>query len=352
MKAMSNRCLLVIMLVSLTGCTREGAPESERGGPDVTDAAVEYANRVTASAPYYREDWFERYGIRLHYVEAGEGELVILYHGFPSFWFSFFDQMEALKSRYRVVAVDGLGSGLSDKPNDLSRYTVEALAAQLDALARHLAGDEKFILIGHDWGGALALSYAEAYPARLKGVVGMSAPSYNVFIDLYASDERQREASAYMLRIRDTSKEAVEANPPGERLWSQSYGHLLDTGELTDEEGELFRAALTSPDATNGGFNWYRANAPALDRSSGDHYWPNPPVPIKPPVLFITGSEEPVFISEYVDRMEVAAVDFTAVVLPGIRHWTSMQDPDKSTQAILGFLAGLEDDDKALPDNF
>ena len=99
------------------------------------DPAVVYANRVTKTDSAYREGYFEHEGLRLHYVEAGEGDLVILYHGFPSYWLSFLDQMEALKPQYRVVAVDGLGAGLSDKPDTLSAYRVEALAAQLDGLA-------------------------------------------------------------------------------------------------------------------------------------------------------------------------------------------------------------------------
>ena len=213
--------LLVLVATCSANCTRDNTPDSRAvpvnpiPEPAAEDAAVAYANRVTKTGPTYSEGYFEYEGLRLHYVEAGEGDLVILYHGFPSYWLSFLDQMEALKPRYRVVAVDGLGAGLSDKPDTLSAYRVEALAAQLDALARHLAGDEKFTLIGHDWGGALALTFAEAYPDRLKGVVGMSAPSYNVFLDLVKSSEEQQAASSYMQRIRETPPEAVVEDPPG-----------------------------------------------------------------------------------------------------------------------------------------
>ena len=314
----------------------QSAPVSQDSESFAEDAAVAYANRATESGPNYREGYFDYDGIRLHYVEAGEGDLVILFHGFPSFWFSFFDQMEALKSHYRVVAVDGLGAGLSDKPLALSGYKVEALATQLDALARHLAGDETFTLIGHDWGGALALTFAEAYPDRLKGVVGMSAPSYNVFLDLVKSSEEQQAASSYMQRIRETPPEAVVEDPPGESIWRQSYGKLIESGDLSVEEGELFREALSPAAATNGGFNWYRANMPAPDTITQDDYWPAPPARIKPPVLLIIGGDDTTFIRAYVDMMEATADDVTVVVLSGI---------DKSTQAIVRFLAGLKSDE-------
>lgn len=339
--------LLVFATVCFAGCARIETPESQTtlvnsvSKSAVEDAAVAYANRVTKSGPEYSEGYFEHEGLRLHYVEAGEGALVVLYHGFPSFWFSFFDQMEALKTQYRVVAVDGLGAGLSDKPDDLSVYKVEWLAAQLDALARHLAGEEQFALIGHDWGGALALTYAEAYPDRLSAVIGMSAPSYNVFLDLVRSSEEQQGRSSYMQRIRETSPEAVAKDPPGERIWSQGYGKLVKSGNLTAEEGELFRQALAPAEATNGGFNWYRANMPPPETVTDRDYWPNPPARIRPPVLLIVGGDDTTFIRAYIDMMEATADELSVVILPGVRHWTSMQDPEKSTQAIVTFLAGL-----------
>jgi len=339
--------LLLFVAMCIVSCSRHEPPTSETmpviqdSESIAEDAAVAYANRVTRSGPSYSEGYFEYEGLRLHYVEAGEGDLVILYHGFPSYWLSLLDQMEALKPHYRVVAVDGLGAGLSDKPDTLSAYRVEALAAQLDALARHLAGDEKFALIGHDWGGALALTFAEAYPDRLKGVVGMSAPSYNVFLDLVKSSKEQQAASSYMQRIRETPPEAVVEDPPGERLWRMGYGKLVKFGVLSEEEGELFRQALAPAAATNGGFNWYRANMPAPATITQDNYWPAPPARIRPPVLLIVGGDDTTFIREYIDRMKATADDLTVVILPGIGHWTSMQDPDKSTQAIVTFLEGL-----------
>ena len=92
------------------------------------DPAVVHANAVRAGGAEYEEGWFGSGDQRLHYVAAGSGPLIIFYHGFPSFWFSWFDQMEALKGRYRVVAVDGLGAGLSAKPADQSAYRIARLA--------------------------------------------------------------------------------------------------------------------------------------------------------------------------------------------------------------------------------
>ena len=95
----------------------------------------------------YQHGYFETGGCRLHYVEAGAGPLLILYHGFPMFWFSFYPQIEALKTQFRVVAIDGPGVNLSSKPANIELYKLENLALQIDELARHLHGDEPFFQI-------------------------------------------------------------------------------------------------------------------------------------------------------------------------------------------------------------
>ena len=72
----------------------------------------------------FEEGYFDAGDVVLHYVAAGAGPLVIFYHGFPLFWFSFHHQMTALKDEYRVVAVDGPGINQSSKPKDLAALPV------------------------------------------------------------------------------------------------------------------------------------------------------------------------------------------------------------------------------------
>lgn len=150
----------------------------------------------------YQHGYFETGGCRLHYVETGEGPLLVLYHGFPMFWFSFYPQIEALKTRFRVVAIDGPGVNLSSKPKNLELYKLENLTLQIDELARHLIGDESFYLVGHDWGGALAWAFAQRYPQRLHKVVAINAPPANQLIELLASNADQQKRSAYMWAMR------------------------------------------------------------------------------------------------------------------------------------------------------
>lgn len=324
------------MALFLAACA-VGSGEVAGASPD---PAVAYANRVASGTERYVEGYFGDGARRLHYVEAGQGDLIIFYHGFPSFWLSFFDQMEALKGRYRVVAVDGLGAGLSAKPDELEAYRIDLLAADIDALARSLAGDEDFILIGHDWGAALAFAFAQAYPERLKKVIGLSAPPYELFLELLRENSAQQAISAYMQRIIATPPEAVRADPPGGRIFEQSYARLLAAGDLSAEEGALFRAALAPVDSTNGGYNWYRANIPPTDALKAAYEWPGVRARITPPALLIWGEEDKTFDPAFIPRLQSRSDDLTIAIIPDVGHWTSMQQPAAATAAIVRFLAG------------
>jgi pimeloyl-ACP methyl ester carboxylesterase len=312
---------------------------SGNASAQAADPAVAHANAVRDGAIGYKEGYFGEGDNRLHYVEAGKGPLVILYHGFPSFWYSWFDQMEALKGRYRVVAVDALGAGLSAKPESVEAYRVEKLAAQIDALARHLNGRKRFTLVGHDWGAALAFAYAQAYPKRLNAVVGMSAPPYNLFLDLVRTNKRQQERSTYMQLFRAVKLDDIRSRNMAEQIWKQSYGALIERGDLSAAEGELFRTALSDPLTINGGMNWYRANVPPIGQIGESSYWPSKTATIRVPTLLIWGEADGTFVPEFLDRMPVYATRLKIVRLPGTNHWTSMEQPTKANAALAEFLA-------------
>lgn len=306
------------------------------------DPAVEYANKMKTGAIGYREGYFGSGDTRLHYVEAGSGPLIILYHGFPSNWFSWLDIMEQLKQEHHVVAVDGLGAGLSGKPNTLAPYRVDRLASQLDRFARSMGGHRKFILIGHDWGAALSLAYAQAYPNRLRAAVGMSAPPYNMFLDLVGKNEEQRQRSAYMQRFRDQSPQDVQKGGFAPRFAAQVYGGLRDAGHLTEIEARIFQDAVGDPAAMNGGMNWYRANLPPFEAIDDEWKWPKHDHQIKVPTLIIWGERDLTFLPVFLDQMEDYSTELKIVRLPGIGHMTPIEGSDLSAAAILDFIAAIK----------
>jgi pimeloyl-ACP methyl ester carboxylesterase len=329
---MARRILLLLTALLLA------APSAGQAMPD---PAVAHANAHRNGPISYHEGWFGTGDKRLHYVEAGQGPLVVLYHGFPSNWFSWFDLMEVLKSRYRVVAVDALGAGLSDKPGRLEPYRIDRLARQLDRLARHLNRDRRFILVGHDWGGALSLAYAQAYPRRLHAVVGMSAPPYNLFLDLVMESAEQRQRSAYMQRLRSQSLADLRSSGLASRIAAQVYGGLRDKGSLSAEEAALFERSVGNVDALNGGVNWYRANVPDFADLGSAGRWPRHNRPITVPTLIVWGDDDQTFLPEFLDRMQGYARNLQVFHQSGVGHMTPIEGSRESSARIAEFIDGL-----------
>lgn len=305
---------------------------------EIPDPAVTHANSIRSGPIAYREGYYGSGDTRLHYVEAGRGPLIILYHGFPSFWYSWFDQMEALKGQYRVVAVDGLGANLSGKPGDLAPYRVAALAKQLDGLAQHLNGKRRFTLVGHDWGAALAFAYAQKYPNRLRGVAGISAPPFNLFLDLVANDPEQQVRSAYMPRFRALTLGDIKARGLAPTIFQASYQSLIASGALTSAEAELFRAVLSDPVTIDGGMMWYRANVPPFAEIGEDDYWPARAVKLPMPALLVWGNADKTFVSGFIDQFQAAVPHAQVVRIDGVNHWATMEADPGMTKALVAFM--------------
>src|SRR5437667_11557038 len=101
-------------------------------------------------------------GVKIHYASLGpkagaknKAPLIVMIHGFPDFWYTWRDQMEALSDNYQVVAIDQRGYNLSDKPKGVENYDVKLLVSDVAAVIKHL-GRDKAIIVGHDWGGIVA----------------------------------------------------------------------------------------------------------------------------------------------------------------------------------------------------
>jgi len=287
----------------------------------------------------FTDHYFDFDDITLHYVEAGSGPLVIFYHGFPLFWFSFHHQMTALKDHYRVVAIDGLGVNLSSKPTDLEKYRLENLAAQIDALANHLAPGETFSLVGHDWGGALAWSFAQAYPDRLKKVIGINAPPTNQLLHLLQTNEEQRKRSSYMWLMRGGKTHTLITQDGARRLWKNAYAKFRGLPHFTKAHDETFREALAVPGAVDGGINWYRANIPLLQDLGEAECWPSPTASTSVPALLIWGETDTTFVADFIDELDQYATNLEVKRLPDVGHTPMLEAPSLTTSIIEEFLA-------------
>src|SRR3982074_2512765 len=140
----------------------------------------------TASAAFkdksmFKEQFVKVNGVRLHVVSAGKGPLILFLHGFPEFWYEWKNQLTEFGKDHHAVAPDLRGYNVSDKPVDLDQYRVSVLVEDIKALADHYSHHKKFVLVAHDWGGAVAWAFAIAHPDYLEKLVIINAPHPGVF---------------------------------------------------------------------------------------------------------------------------------------------------------------------------
>src|SRR5215471_6538887 len=131
--------------------------------------------QVTQDQTELREGFADVGDVSLHYVEAGEGPLVVLLHGFPEFWFGWRLQISELAAAgFRVVAPDLRGYNLSSRPRGIKAYGADKLADDVHGLI-HALGADSAMVVGHDWGGTVAWTLAMNHPEDVDRLVVLDA---------------------------------------------------------------------------------------------------------------------------------------------------------------------------------
>ena len=134
--------------------------------------------------------------VKIHYVTLGQGPLVIMIHGFPDFWYTWRHQMEALSDDYQVVAIDLRGYNKSDKPKGVENYTMRNLIGDVAAVIQHFP-QKNPIVVGHDWGGAIAWQTAIWRPELVERLIVLSTPHPNGLYRELNNNKQQQENSQY-----------------------------------------------------------------------------------------------------------------------------------------------------------
>lgn len=123
--------------------------------------------------------FFEREGVRMHYLDEGRGEPVVMVHGNPTWSFYYRRLVTALSPRYRCIVPDHVGMGLSDKPgDDRYPYTLERRVEDFTALLDHLGVTRDVTLVVHDWGGMIGMAWAARHPERVARLVILNTGAF------------------------------------------------------------------------------------------------------------------------------------------------------------------------------
>lgn len=288
-------------------------------------------------------DYADVNDIRLHYVSAGQGELLLFVHGFPEFWYEWKNQLTEFGRDYHAVALDMRGYNLSDKPADVNQYKMKHLVADLRALAQYL-GHDTFTLIAHDWGGAVAWAFAISHPELLEKLIIINSPHPAIYIRLMRESPAQQKAARYRLNFERDNAEQV--------LSAKNYAALVDLvlkdgleyGYFTEEDRRAYIEAWSQPGALKGGLNFYRAMPVGPRRNRNGHVAKRSPMNpaafmVNVPTLVIWGEQDTFFVSSCLDGLDQFVPDLTIKRVPDGSHWVVHEKPEVVNTAIRDFIA-------------
>jgi len=279
----------------------------------------------------YDHELIKTNGVNLHVVQAGpeDGPLVILLHGFPEFWYGWRKQIDFLAEQgYRVWAPDQRGYNISEKPNGIAAYNLNELSADVIGLIDS-AGCAKAILVGHDWGAAVAWWTACKYPNRLSKLVILNVPHQNIFRKTVTTDREQMRRSWYMgfFQIPFIPETLMGAMS---ETFARGMQSSSKPGAFTDADMVEYRKAWAQPGALKSMINWYRSVIQQPPQS------PDPRV--KVPTLILWGKKDAYLKSEMAQGSVELCDNGKLVYFDNATHWIQHEEPDRVNQLMNEFF--------------
>jgi epoxide hydrolase 4 len=276
-------------------------------------------------------------GVRLHYVEAGEGPLVVLLHGFPEFWWSWRFQIRALaEAGYRVIAPDMRGYNISEKPPGVQSYRIHTLVADIAALIRH-AGADNAMLVGHDWGGVVAWYTAARYPDLIPKLVILNAPHPDRFSEVGRTVSAQRRMSWYVafFQLPWLPELLLPRTPAQVRRFFLGSG--ANPAHFDAGDAQRYAGALNQPGARTATLNYYRSIARRTFRRRSTRE----PLLITMPTLLLWGKHDVALHIANADAPRLRRwVSDLRVELLDASHWVQMDVPEQVNTFLIEFFDG------------
>lgn len=279
-------------------------------------------------------------GRRLHVAQAGAGPAMLFLHGFPEYWQMWERLMAHFAPRFRTIAPDQRGFNLSFKPPAVRDYRAKHLVADIIDLAAAL-GHERFVLVAHDWGGAIAWNASAWFPERVEKLVILNAPHPVTFARELRDNPAQLEASRYMTLLRSDKAERVMSEDGFRRLEAMTAGQWRDNGGPTDAATlRGYRDAWGQPGALTGMLNWYRAS-PLHPPEAGA------PLPdmdpdrfrVRVPTLVIWGERDTALLPGILDGLDRHVDNLRIERIPEASHWVVHERSERVIALIDEFVA-------------
>ncbi|MDP9405736.1 MAG: alpha/beta hydrolase [Actinomycetota bacterium] len=279
-------------------------------------------------------------GIRLHWVEAGSGPLVVLLHGFPEFWYSWRHQIPALAAAgYRVVAPDLRGYGQSGKPAGYAAYTGPALTGDVAGLVA-ACGAQRATVVGHDWGGVVAWATALRHPEVLDKLVILNAPHPGAFKRQGLSPAQLlRSSYIFFFQSPIVPEMVLSANNFAALKWALRGGSQR-VGAFTDDDLERYAEAYRQPGALTSTLAYYRAFGRRMikaARQTGAAPGNGQRRTVTAPTLIIWGRNDPALGQSTADPGD-RVPNRKLVFIDEAAHFVQADAPERVNELLINFL--------------
>jgi pimeloyl-ACP methyl ester carboxylesterase len=277
-------------------------------------AAADLEDRVT-------HGYANSNGVKIHYASLGAGPLVIMIHGFPDYWYSWRKQMEGLADKFQVVAIDQRGYNLSDKPAGIENYDVRLLVGDVVAVIKHL-GQQKAILVGHDWGGVVAWQLAINVPEVVDKLIILNLPHPRGLSRELAHNPEQQKNSAY---ARNFQQEGAE-----KMLTAEGLAGWVKDPEAKPKYVEAFRKS-----DFGAMLNYYKRNYPREPYAEDT----SPLKKVQAPVLMIHGLKDTALLAPALNNnWDYVEKDLTITTVPTAGHFVQADEPEFVTRTMRAWL--------------
>ncbi len=284
----------------------------------------------------YDHQYIQTNGITLHVVQAGpqDGPLVILLHGFPEFWYGWRKQIDALAAQgFRVWVPDQRGYNLSDKPEGITAYSLDELALDVIGLI-DAAGVEKALLVGHDWGAAVAWWVANVYPQRLHKLVILNVPHHSVLRRTLSQSWSQRRKSWYVFAMQIPRLPEAMLSRNDFKSLAETVKNTGRPGTFTDEDLIKYRRAWAQAGALTAMINWYRA---IIQRPPQRALPTSPRITV--PTLIIWGAQDAFLKREMAQASIELCDDGRLEMIEEATHWVQHEEPERVNRLMSDFLS-------------
>lgn len=292
--------------------------------------AILYSFTALAGDDSATHGYADSNGVKIHYVEAGKGPLVVMIHGFPDFWYSWRHQMEGLKDAYRVVAIDQRGYNLSGQPEGVENYDMSLLVADVAAVIRHL-GEDSATIVGHDWGGLVAWNFAYRVTEMTDRLIILNLPHPNGLARNWSGDGDAKAGTSYAKVFREGSPDDPEI------FFGLPMNAQTLSGWVSEETARAkYIEAFERSDFT-AMLNYYKRNYPDV---WAEDYEPSPDLPpLGISTLMFHGLEDTALHSDGLNNTwDWIIADLTLVTIPGAGHFVQQDAAELVTTTMRSWL--------------